>query len=130
MTMAPADSTDPDLRAQFAAMRERDLAAAPEFEAVLARAAVRRTPAHRRFAPRPAWVAGFGVAAVAIAVWLIAGPSPSAPEPGALALPGWRTPTDSLLADAGDSLGRPSWAALPTAALGQPLFHPTPEIRR
>lgn len=130
MSTDSGDSTDPDLRAQFGRLRERDLAATPEFDAVLARAAVRRTPAHRRSLPRPAWVAGSGVAAVAIAAWLIAGPSPSTSEPDALALPGWRTPTDSLLADAGDPMGRPSWATLPTAALGQPLLHPAPEIHR
>lgn len=130
MTMTPAEPTDLDLRAPFEALRRRDLAAAPEFDTVLARAAARATPSRRSAAPRAAWALALTVAVAAIAVWLVPGPMPMTSAPDSLALPGWRTPTDSLLADANDPLHGPSWTAVPTAALGQPFFHPVPEIRR
>lgn len=129
MTTDPVDPNDPDLHARFRALREGDLAAAPEFNVLLARAAARAKLAHRHAVPTPAWAAGLGVAAVAVAIWLIPGPRPATADLDALALPGWRTPTDSLLA-AADPMQRPSWTALPTAALGQPSFNRSPEIRR
>ncbi len=130
MTMAPAESADPDLRARFAALRERELAAAPEFEVVLARATARAMPSRRRAVPRPGWAAALGVAALALAVWLVPTPRPTTSAPDSLALPGWRTSTDSLLADAANPLQRPSWTTLPTATLGQSFFPSSPEIRR
>ncbi len=125
-----SDTTDRDLHAQFGALRERDLTAAPEFEVVLARAAVRARPPPARRLSRPTWAAGLAVAVVAVAIWVVPRQRPASPDDGALALPGWRTPTDSLLADAGDPLQRSSWAALPTAGLGQPSFNRSEEIRR
>jgi len=132
MTMASAESADPDLRAQFAALRERELAAAPEFEVMLAGTMVRATPSRRRAIPRPGWAAALGVAALAMAVWLVPAPRPTTSAPDSLALPGWRTPTDSLLADAADPLQRQSWSwtTLPTAALGPSFLPASPETRR
>jgi len=129
MRIDRGEPTDPELRAQFAVLRERELAVAPEFDAVLAGVTARATPSRRRAMPRPAWAAALGVAALVIAVRLVPGPRPTSSSPDALTLPGWRTPTDSLLVDVADPL-RASWTALPTAVLGQPFLHPAPEIHR
>lgn len=123
MTIDPIDS---DLQARFRALREQDLAAPPDMESLLARAAPARPPV----VPMPAWAAGLGVAVVALVLWLMPGPRPATPGAVALASPGWRMPTDSLLADAGDPLHLAAWTSLPTAALGRLSFNRSPEIRR
>lgn len=130
MTTPRLDQAEPELLARFRALRDHDFEAAPEFDVLLAPAAAHPRPARRRAVPMPAWAAGLGVLAVPIAVWLIPSPRPTASDLDALALPGWRTPTDSLLADAAIPLQRASWTTLPTAALGQPSFTHSPEIRR
>ena len=130
MRIDRGEPTDAELRAQFAVLRERELAVVPEFDAVLAGATARATRSSCHAMARPAWAAAIGVAALTIAVWLVPGPRPTTVPPDALTLPGWRTPTDSLLVDTADPLQRTSWTALPTAVLGQPFLHPAPEIHR
>ena len=120
------DPSDPSLRARFAALRERDLAIAPEFDALLARAA----PLPHRALPMLAWGAAWGGGLLAIAAWIVASPRPTPPATDTLALPAWRMPTDSLLTVAANPSRQSSWATLPTATLGQASFNRTPEIRR
>lgn len=127
MTIDPIDS---DLQARFRALREQDLAAPPDMESLLARTVARAAPARAPVVPMPAGAAGLGVAVVALVLWLMPGPRPATPDAVALASPGWRMPTDSLLADAGDPLHLTAWTSLPTAALGRPSFNRSPEIRR
>lgn len=126
MTIEP---TDPDLHARFRALREHDLASLPGFDAVWARAAARARPTRPFVVPMRAVAAFAGIAAVTLTLWLIVS-LPAPPNLDALALPGWRTPTDTLLAGAGDPFHSASWAALPTAGLGQPFFNRPPENRR
>jgi hypothetical protein len=126
MTIDPADD---DLQRQFAALREHELAAAPEFEAMWARAAVRARHAKPTSVPAPAWVAAAVVAALAISGWLVVRTPPVPTTLASIALPGWQTPTDSLLANADDPLPQPSWSTLPTASLGPSSFNRPLETR-
>ena len=126
MTTGP---TDPDLHARFRALREHDLASVPGFDAVWARAAARAQRTRRFAVPMRAVAAATGIAVVTLTLWLTVSPRPAPPNLDAVALPDWRTPTDTLLAGAGDPLQSPSWATLPTATLGPPSFNRSREIR-
>lgn len=126
MTIEP---TDPDLHARFRALSENDLASVPGFDAVWARAAARAQRTRPFAAPMRAVAAATGIAAATLTLWLVVSPVPAPPNPDAAALPDWRTPTDTLLAGAGDPFPSPSWATLPTAGLGQPSFNRPPENR-
>jgi hypothetical protein len=121
------DPADPDLRPLFRALRDQDFARVPALENILARAAA-QAPRTRQV-PMRGWAGVSGVAVVAIGIWLILSPRPVPSDLDSLALPGWRTPTDSLLADAGDPSQRPSWATLPTAGLGRPSLNRSRENR-
>ena len=126
MTIEP---TDTDLHARFRALREHDLAFVPGFDVVWARTAARARPARPFAVPTRAVAAAASIAAVALTLWLVVSPRPAPPNLDAVALPDWRTPTDTLLAGAGDPLQSPSWATLPTAALGPTSFNRSREIR-
>ena len=126
MTIDPADQV---LQRQFAALREHELAIAPEFEAIWARALERARRPKPMSVPAPAWVAAAVVAALAVPAWLVLRTPPAPATVASFALPAWQTPTDSLLANAEDPLQPPSWATLPTAALGQPSFNRSLETR-
>jgi hypothetical protein len=126
MTTEP---NDPDLHARFCALREHDLASVPGFDTVWARAAARARPTGQFAVPMRAVAAVAGIAAVTLTLWLIVSPRPAPPNLDAVALPGWRTPSDTLLAGAGDPFHSPSWATLPTAGLGQPFFNRPLETR-
>lgn len=123
------DATDPDLHAQFRALRDHDLVAVPGFDVVWARAAAQARPSRVLAVPMRVGAAAAGVAAVALTLWLTLIPRPAPPILDPMALPGWRTPTDTLLAGAGEPFQSPSWATLPTARLGQPSFNRPPENR-
>lgn len=124
------DPIDDDLQARFRVLREHDLGTAPDLERLLARVASPAVRTRSSMRPMPAWAAGLGVAAIACGLWLMPGPHRATPNAVALAMPGWRMPTDTLLADAGNPLNPAGWTSLPTAALGRPSFNRLPEIRR
>ena len=129
MTTEPDDGGDDDdaLLARFARLRERDAGTAPNFNAVLAR--TRSSSRQRRALPVPV-LAAIGAGAVALLVasaWQWATPPPATPDAVSLALPGWRTPTDTLLANGDDPLQPLPWAALPTAVLGHSTPHRSQE---
>ena len=114
------EPSDDALRALFAGLRERDLATVPAFDALLARP---KSPERRQRSVPVAALAGVGACAVALlaaSLWLWPASQRAMPDEVSPALPGWNTPTDSLLAD---GALQPPWAALPTAALGQPSPH-------
>ena len=115
------DPEDRDLVERFAALRAHDLAEAPAFDVVWARAAARAARRPRATLPVRAWMAVCGAAAVVLGVWLVAGGPIGSRDADPAALPGWQTPTDSLLAGVGDALHGPSWASLPTTGLGPSL---------
>jgi hypothetical protein len=124
------DGEDRDLAERFAALRAHDRAEAPGFDVVWARATARSASKTRAALPMRAWVAAGAAAVVSIGVWLFAS-GPNDPH-GALptGFPGWRMPTDALIAGAGDALRGPSWASLPTAGLGPSLpLEPSQENR-
>ncbi len=110
--------TDADLRKLFRELRADDDAAIPAFESLSTRAPA---PARvLRMWPRLAWTAGGFALTTAAGLWLML--RPPAFDVTAAALPAWQTPTDSLLAGAGDPLQHLSWATLPTVELGRPSF--------
>ena len=115
--------TDPDadLRTRFGELRADDHAAVPPFD-VTCVSVPSRTRAQTRtgFWPGAAWVAGGLAVASTAGLWLAF--QPAALDRSQGALPAWKTPTDTLLADAGDPFQRLSWATLPTNELGRPTF--------
>ncbi len=121
MTNTPADA---DLRERFRELREHDDAAVPEFEFAPAPAPARHPHARRILVAGLAWAAVGLMATVALTTWLMLAPPPAAPDLAAVALPAWRTPTDSLLASTGAPVRRLAWSTLPTDELGRPSFNP------
>ena len=114
--------TDPDadLRTRFGELRADDHAAVPPFDGCIGEQMPMPTLTRARWWPAGAWVAS-GLAVVTTAgLWLLL--QPPAFDPAEAALPAWKTPTDTLLADAGDPFQRLSWATLPTNELGRPTF--------
>ncbi len=109
--------TDADLRELFGELRADDDAAIPAFESISTSAPARVL----RMRPRLVWTAGGFALATAAGLWLML--RPPAFDVTEAALPAWQTPTDSLLAGAGDPLQRLSWATLPTDELGRPSFN-------
>ena len=124
-----SDPGDADLREALHALRHRDEAEVPAFESLWTRALTQAGRARRIPAPARAWAAGGSLAAVALGFWLILSPQPTPPDLAPVALPGWRMPTDSLLAGSGDPLQRLSWATLPTDELGRSSFNRSGENR-
>lgn len=109
---------DADLRERFRELREHDYAAVPTLESVLPHA-----PASApRGGPGLAWSAGVFALAAAVGLYLILRPPTTALYVAAVALPAWQSQTDFLLAGAGDSLQRLSWAPSPTSGLARPSF--------
>ena len=125
MTGEPVDA---DLRRQFLALRELDMAAAPEFDAVWARA-LQGGRARASVSPWRGRSAAAAIAASAATVWLTLASPPAPPDLATVTLPGWRTPTDSLMVVAGDPLPPALRTGFPTDGLGRPSFNLTPEIR-
>jgi RNA polymerase sigma factor (sigma-70 family) len=112
------DPEDRDLAERFAALRAHDLAEAPGFDVVWAKAAARVASTPRATLPMRALTAAGAAAVVLIGVWLVASGPDGSRDAEPNGLPGWRMPTDTLMAGTGDALHGPSWASLPTAGLG------------